>query len=710
MVVRNRHASDMAGVPVHENVVSTSRSKERAHSDFSNIILLMFLYIMQGIPLGLSAVIPYMLQSDANTASYKTQATFSLASWPFSLKLVWAPIVDSIYSTRIGRRKTWLIPVQYAIGIDLLVLAYHVDEWLGREPGNPWGALGVANPVDIGRLTAAFFGLTLLAATQDIAVDGWAITMLAKENLGWASTCNTVGQTLGYVVAFILFLSLESPSICNTYLRLTPVEGKGLVTFSGFLCFWGVSFLVTTTIVALLKHESPSTFTRPVERCLKSVSQKIAHSSAMQRARIRFTDNRKIANNAVGGVVEDGITETTELDDYNHEDAQRLRLLNLDSHLNGNAIENADGSNRLPAEDAPDSDSGDSFRSNEELSLFDTYRVMLGVLMLKPVLLYILLLFMTKACFSAADSVTGLKLLEHGVPKERLAFLGLLLLPFQALLPLLVTRWTNGPRPLGTYTLAILPRLCCSAVVIPLIYYTPYFRDMGASVTASLNETLLNDTANIPHSSETGPISFPWTFYAILMSYLAAYSILSNFMFVTQMAYHAKISDPLVGGTYMTLLNTAANLAANLPSTLLLYLVEPLSVRSCLDADPMKAGIASWQSSLKANITGTPSVQPPAEDLLKLGSRWLIQNATCVPPQGDKGCRAAGGRCVTNLDGFYLEVAACLLLGFVTLPTIMRPLSKYLDSLPSSAYSFRLKDAPRCGIIRGRRRRRTSAR
>ncbi|CAH8441996.1 unnamed protein product [Heterobilharzia americana] len=96
------------------------------------------LYILQGIPLGLAAAVPYLLQSDQKTVSYQSQATFSLVTWPFSLKLAWAPIVDSLYSSRIGRRKTWLIPVQYAIGIDLLILARYVDHWLGRTPGNPW--------------------------------------------------------------------------------------------------------------------------------------------------------------------------------------------------------------------------------------------------------------------------------------------------------------------------------------------------------------------------------------------------------------------------------------------------------------------------------------------------------------------------------------------------------------------------------------------
>ena len=47
---------------------------------------------------------------------------------------------------------------------------------------------------DIWNITASFFILNFCAATQDIAVDGWALTMLSKKNVGLASTCNSVGQ------------------------------------------------------------------------------------------------------------------------------------------------------------------------------------------------------------------------------------------------------------------------------------------------------------------------------------------------------------------------------------------------------------------------------------------------------------------------------------------------------------------------------------
>ena len=60
--------------------------------DKSNIAVLMFLYVLQGIPLGLAGSVPYLLQS--RQVNYKDQALFSFVFWPFSVKLLWAPIVD----------------------------------------------------------------------------------------------------------------------------------------------------------------------------------------------------------------------------------------------------------------------------------------------------------------------------------------------------------------------------------------------------------------------------------------------------------------------------------------------------------------------------------------------------------------------------------------------------------------------------------------
>ena len=119
-----------------------------------------------------------------------------------------------------------------------------MNNWIGDESSSP----------DIFTLTAMFFMMNVFTATQDIAVDGWALTMLSRRNVGWASTCNTVGQTAGYFLGNVVFLALSSPDFCNQYLRSTP-EKEGVVTLPGFLFFWAIVFFITTSLVCLLKSE-----------------------------------------------------------------------------------------------------------------------------------------------------------------------------------------------------------------------------------------------------------------------------------------------------------------------------------------------------------------------------------------------------------------------------------------------------------------------
>lgn len=98
------------------------------------------------------------------------QAEFSFVNWPFSVKLLWAPIVDALFWPEFGRRKTWLVPVQYILGIVMIIMSSSITDWLGSEDVAP----------SMMYLTISFLFLNFLAATQDIAVDGWALTMLKR--------------------------------------------------------------------------------------------------------------------------------------------------------------------------------------------------------------------------------------------------------------------------------------------------------------------------------------------------------------------------------------------------------------------------------------------------------------------------------------------------------------------------------------------------
>ena len=103
----------------------------------ASIALLMLLYILQGIPLGLIASVPMLLQN--HHLSYTAQAHFSFAYWPFSLKLLFAPIIDALYVKSMGRRKSWLIPTQLALGVGMLYLgSLGTDQTLGQSGVVPW--------------------------------------------------------------------------------------------------------------------------------------------------------------------------------------------------------------------------------------------------------------------------------------------------------------------------------------------------------------------------------------------------------------------------------------------------------------------------------------------------------------------------------------------------------------------------------------------
>lgn len=84
-------------------VDSEDRGAERGiRGELGSVSLLLFLYVLQGIPLGMAGSVPLILQS--RSVSYTDQAFFSFVFWPFSLKLLWAPLVDSLYFSRFGRR------------------------------------------------------------------------------------------------------------------------------------------------------------------------------------------------------------------------------------------------------------------------------------------------------------------------------------------------------------------------------------------------------------------------------------------------------------------------------------------------------------------------------------------------------------------------------------------------------------------------------
>lgn len=74
-------------------------------------------------------------------------------------------------------------------------------------------------------------------------------------------------------------------------------------------------------------------------------------------------------------------------------------------------------------------------------------------------------------------------------------------------------------------------------------------------------------------SSASGLVAF----WSIIVLSTACQATVNSMQFNAQMTFFAKRVDPAIGGSYMTLLNTAANLGGTWPASIVMWLLSVLS-------------------------------------------------------------------------------------------------------------------------------------
>ena len=94
-------------------------------------------------------------------------AILSVAIYPFSFKVLWSCIPDAIWLPALGQRRTWIIFAQSIIGALLFALGFVFDD--------------LAKDKNIVALTCILFIVIFFVTVQDIAVDGWCVTLLSDE-------------------------------------------------------------------------------------------------------------------------------------------------------------------------------------------------------------------------------------------------------------------------------------------------------------------------------------------------------------------------------------------------------------------------------------------------------------------------------------------------------------------------------------------------
>lgn len=153
----------------------------RAPSRASRLGLLASLYLAQGVPFGFfTQAVPVVLRESG--ASLPAVGASGLLALPWALKFLWAPAVDRWSVPGVGRRRSWLLPLQVATALVLGGLAA-----AGGTSAVWWLACGM--------LATSF-----LAATQDIATDGLAVDLLPPEERGYGNGIQVAGYRLGMIL------------------------------------------------------------------------------------------------------------------------------------------------------------------------------------------------------------------------------------------------------------------------------------------------------------------------------------------------------------------------------------------------------------------------------------------------------------------------------------------------------------------------------
>jgi PAT family beta-lactamase induction signal transducer AmpG len=140
--------------------------------------------------MGFSCGVPLLLTLSVLQAWMKEEGVdlsviglFSLVGLPYTLKFLWAPVMDRFSLPLFGRRRGWILFFQ------LLLMVAVAGLGLSNPATNPWLVAGTA------------FLVTFFSASQDIVVDAYRREDLSDNELGRGSSLYVNGYRVGMLLA-----------------------------------------------------------------------------------------------------------------------------------------------------------------------------------------------------------------------------------------------------------------------------------------------------------------------------------------------------------------------------------------------------------------------------------------------------------------------------------------------------------------------------
>ena len=152
--------------------------------------------------------------------SLEVIAFFSLATLAYSLKLLWAPLIDRttvpVLTKWLGHRRSWMLVCQVLIILGLWLIS-------GGDPKTNLGLMAAF---------AVFVGFT--SATQDIVIDAWRIEAATVDEQGAMAAAYQWGYRIAIIIAGVLPLILsDAIGWSLSYAVMAGLMGIGVL---GVMC------------------------------------------------------------------------------------------------------------------------------------------------------------------------------------------------------------------------------------------------------------------------------------------------------------------------------------------------------------------------------------------------------------------------------------------------------------------------------------------
>lgn len=232
------------------------------------VLIVLLLGFSSGLPLALSGstLLVWMRESGVDLG---TIGLFALVGTPYTLKFLWAPLVDALqvplFTRRFGRRRGWLVFAQLLLIAAILLLAL-------TDPAK--SPLFVA----LGALLVA-----AMSSTQDIVVDAFRVESLPESEQAAGMASYVAAYRIGMLVSTAGVLFLVS-AFESTGLSRSTAWMWGYVAMAAMVLLGTLTALAATepeaSAVAEAATRGESAFARVVKAAVGAFSEFLARKDA----------------------------------------------------------------------------------------------------------------------------------------------------------------------------------------------------------------------------------------------------------------------------------------------------------------------------------------------------------------------------------------------------------------------------------------------